>query len=72
MAREEDGLKRRIADLDAERPALAALYSSLSAGQRGILFHPAALMSGGPMMGRHFGAGDHGGPADRPSPPSPQ
>jgi hypothetical protein len=37
MARMEDRLKKRIADLDAERPAFAALYNGLSADQRKAL-----------------------------------
>jgi hypothetical protein len=49
MAREEEDLKRRLADLDAERPALAALYNVLTAGQKTALLYP------GPeaMMARH-------------------
>lgn len=34
MAREQDMLKKRLADLDAERPALAALYDALTPKQR--------------------------------------
>lgn len=34
MGREEDMLKKRVADLDAERPALTALYNALSPEQR--------------------------------------
>jgi len=34
MARREDMLKRRLADLDAERPALEAFYNALSAEQK--------------------------------------
>ncbi|HWF63848.1 MAG TPA: hypothetical protein VN685_04475, partial [Rhizomicrobium sp.] len=34
MTREEETLKQRIADLDAERPAFAALYSALAPDQR--------------------------------------
>ena len=40
MAREEDMLKRRLADLDAERPALATLYNALNQGQRDGLMEP--------------------------------
>jgi hypothetical protein len=41
MAREEDMLKRRLADLDAERPALAALYNGLNQNQKEALTQPA-------------------------------
>jgi len=34
MARHEDMLKQRLADLDAERPVLEAFYNSLSADQK--------------------------------------
>jgi hypothetical protein len=37
MSREQDFLKKRLADLDAERPALAALYSALTPSQRQTL-----------------------------------
>ncbi len=83
MAREEDMLKRRLADLQAERPALAAFYNSLTDTQKAVLTHP------GPeaMMGRHRMFADAilpsrrgGGPGmggrppmlDAPPPPLPQ
>ena len=53
MAREEDLLKHRLADLDAERPALSALYNTMNAGQKDALMHPDGMM-GGPMMGHMF------------------
>ena len=34
MAREEDRLKERLADLEAERPALEAFYNALSPAQK--------------------------------------
>jgi hypothetical protein len=37
MSREQDFLKKRLADLDAERPALASLYKALTPPQREIL-----------------------------------
>ena len=49
MAREEDMLKRRIADLDAERPALAALYNALTPDQRETLSPHHFHMAGGMM-----------------------
>jgi hypothetical protein len=70
MGREADMLKKRLADLDAERPVLAALYEALTPGQREMLsprYHIG--MAGGPadrgMMHREpMEMGDH-------SPPSP-
>lgn len=47
MARQEEVLRQRLADLSVQRPALEALYNSLSAEQR-EKFRPAA----GPGMGR--------------------
>ncbi len=47
MARQEEVLRQRLADLSVQRPALEALYNSLSAEQR-EKFRPAA----GPSMGR--------------------
>jgi hypothetical protein len=59
MARMEDRLKKRIADLDAERPAFAALYSALSPDQQKALtphrhgmMHGRHGMRGHGMMGR--------------------
>jgi hypothetical protein len=66
MSREEEMLKQRISDLDAERPAFSALYAALAPDQRQTLAPPR------PMMGR-----DHGPmpPAremgDLPPPPAP-
>jgi hypothetical protein len=53
MAREEERLRSRLADLTAERPALEALYNSLTPEQR-QKFTPAggALGMGGRGMGR--------------------
>jgi hypothetical protein len=48
MSREEDMLKKRLADLDAERPVLAALYNALSPEQREAL-SPRRMMAGGMM-----------------------
>jgi hypothetical protein len=54
MARMEDRLKKRIADLDAERPAFAALYGALSPDQQKALApHRHGMMRQG--MGRHRG-----------------
>ncbi len=68
MQREEDMLKARIADLDAERPAFAALYAALTPEQRDVL-------SPRPMRGRGMEhPGMRGGPGDLgqlPPPPPP-
>lgn len=48
MTRMEDRLKRRVADLDAERPAFAALYDTLTPDQR-----KAFMPNGHSMIGRH-------------------
>jgi hypothetical protein len=53
MAHEEELLKHRLADLDAERPALTALYNTMNASQKDALMHPDGLM-GAPMMGHMF------------------
>ena len=50
MGREEDMLKRRIADIDAERPVLSALYNALSAEQRETLSPSRRQMMAGDMM----------------------
>ena len=86
LAKEEDFLKRRLADIEAERPALTALYASLTPTQKEEFgrggMRPMAgrmrMMMG--MMGRHPGMGpgrmmghgpmDHGPMGDAP-PPSP-
>jgi hypothetical protein len=70
MDREEELLKRRIADLDAERPALGALYNALSPEQREALAPgPRRMMADGMMDRGRFGPpmdmGDH-------PPPPPQ
>lgn len=62
MARRQDMLKARLADLDAERPALEAFYNSLSADQkreftRGVrelmALRAHRMMAGGPGMMGH-------------------
>jgi LTXXQ motif family protein len=88
MAREEEMLKTRLANLEAERPALAALYNALTPDQRkelgnaGMDGHPVLrhmMMMG--MMAHHRGMGQMGGPgmgpmdhrpADATPPPPPQ
>jgi hypothetical protein len=49
MMRQEDMLRRRLTDLQAEQPVLAAFYNTLTEAQKTALLHP------GPeaMMGRH-------------------
>ena len=76
MARMEDRLKQRIADLDAERPAFAALYNALSPDQRKSLVPDRRMMRRG--MGRHSGMGrgmmrpDRGPMNGQPPAPPPQ
>ena len=51
MGREQDMLKKRLADLDAERPVLAALYEALTPQQRETLAPADRGMMAGGMMG---------------------
>jgi hypothetical protein len=73
LAREAETLKRRLGEIEAERPVLNALYASLSADQRDTLEHPGDM----PIMPRHIFAqmGPGGdlmrGPADRRAPAPP-
>ena len=64
MTREEEMLKQRIADLDAERPAFAALYTALAPDQR------LSLSPGRPMMG-HDRTPRRSFRPDNPPPPPP-
>lgn len=69
MAREQEMLKQRLADLDAERPVLEAFYNALSPDQkrefgRGAMMEhrrfAGGMMEHG-MMGREMGPGmEHG------------
>jgi hypothetical protein len=72
MAREEDMLKNRLADLQAERPALEALYNALTPDQRRELGHP-GMGGRGMMMGMMHrpGMGPMGGPGMGPGPMGP-
>ena len=86
LAREEEMHKTRLANIEAERPSLEALYGALTPDQRKELGHPGMgdhpmgrMMMG--MMARHRGMGPMGGPgmgpmghgpADAPPPPPPQ
>jgi len=87
LAREEDRLKGELADLQAERPVMEALYNTLTPEQRNELGHGGLRggmeRPGGPMvmgMMRLPGMGPMGGPgmgpmhgpADMPPPPPPQ
>jgi len=49
MSREQDMLRKRLADLDAERPALAALYDALTPKQRETFSGDHRMMAGGGM-----------------------
>ena len=82
LDREEDRLKTRLADLQAERPALSTLYAALDPTQKEELGRAARHAMGGrmhrimgmmnhgrsPEMGRRFGRG----PAGEPPLPAPQ
>jgi hypothetical protein len=79
LTREEARLQRRLADIQAERPALDALYNSLNPGQRRTLaqargFGGGRLAMGGRMGPRlAFGGGNRmfrrGGPMRGPQGP---
>jgi hypothetical protein len=72
MSREQDMLKKRLADLDAERPVLAALYDALTPQQREALSPRGRRMMAGGMMER--GMMRHGPMemGDHPPAPPPQ
>jgi hypothetical protein len=86
LAREEDLLKKRLADIQAERPALSAFYDSLAPAQKEEFGHgdrprmARRMMMG--MMGRpHRGMGpdpmgprpmEHGPMGEAPPPPPAQ
>jgi hypothetical protein len=85
MARREARLKRRLADLDNERPVLEAFYNALTPAQKtefaiGGRAHGMGMMgqrrfAGGPrMMGRMMGSGPMGMDGARPpgAPPLPE
>ena len=52
MGREADMLKKRLADLEAERPVLAALYGALTPGQREMLSPRYHIEMAGGVMDR--------------------
>jgi hypothetical protein len=77
---EEEMLKTRLADLDAKRPALTALYEALTPTQREELSRAArnhgahrmrmmGMMRHAPEMGRRLGRGPAGEPSLTPQPP---
>jgi hypothetical protein len=79
LSREEDMLKTRLANIEAEKPSLEALYNALTPDQRMALGRGG--MGGHPMMGRMMGMmhlpgmggpmgmGPMGGPAGGPMGP---
>jgi len=83
LDREEDRLKTRLADIQAERPALGALYAALDPAQKEELGQAARHARGGrmhmamgmihhgrsPEMGRRFSRGPAGEPPLPPAPP---
>lgn len=68
MAQEEDMLKQRIADLEAERPVFATLYAALTPGQRESL-SPRAMM--GHALGPRRPGFPERGDFQPPPPPTP-
>jgi hypothetical protein len=83
LTREEDMLKKRLADIQAERPALAAFYESLTPAQKEEFGHGGMRRMAGRMhmmmgmMGRpHPGMGpgrmEHGPMGEAPPPPPAQ
>ena len=80
---EEDLLKKRLADIQAERPALAAFYDSLTPAQKeefghGDMRHMAGRMHmmmgmmGRPHPGMGLGPMEHGPMGEAPPPPPAQ
>ncbi len=81
LDREEDRLKTRLADIQAERPTLDALYGALDATQKqefaraarhgmGEGMHMAmGMMRHAPQMGRRLGRGGPDGAPPMPPPP---
>jgi len=83
LDREEDRLKTRLADIQAERPALSALYAALDPTQKeefgraarhamgGRMHRTMGMMNHGssPEMGQRFGRGPAGEPPLPPAPP---
>jgi hypothetical protein len=72
MSREQDMLKKRLADLDAERPVLAALYDTLTPQQREALSPRGRRMMAGGMMERGMMRQGPMEMGDHPPPPPPQ
>lgn len=79
LDREEEMLKTRLADIDAKRPALAALYGALTPAQKEEFsraarhrmegrMHMMGMMRHMPEMGRRLGRGPAGEPP-LPQPP---
>lgn len=62
MAREEDRLKERLADLQSERPALEAFYNALSPNQKMQLARDGTEERRGEMMRHHRMFADAMGP----------
>lgn len=82
LSREEDRLKTRLADIEAERPALGALYAALNPTQKQDFGRAArralerrvhmamGMMHRIPPMGRRLGrGGPDGAPPPPPAPP---
>jgi hypothetical protein len=79
LDREETMLKARLTDIQAERPALNALYAALNPAQKQEFARAArhhmgghmhmAMMHHAPQMGRRLGRGPDGAPPMPPPPP---
>ncbi len=85
LNREEEMLKNRLADIEAERPSLTALYAALNPAQKEEFSRAGRFAMGervrlvvgmmrhrmeqGPEMGRRFGRGPAGEPPLLPPPP---
>ena len=71
MAREEERLKQRLADIQAERPALEALTNALSPSQKTEIARASEQRRGGArnMMRRRFAMGPRPGTMGPDGPP---
>ena len=73
MVREQENLKRRLANLDAEIPVLTTFYNALSQAQKDAVSQPQQMLArrramASAMTPRH-GAQDGPGPSPNPPPP---
>jgi hypothetical protein len=73
MVREQENLKRRLANLDAEIPVLTTFYNALSQTQKDALFQPQAMLARRRAMASALAtrSGRPDGPDQGPNPPPP-